>query len=532
MAETVIKQNQSIAPFFGDRMKVISGLDALGQQNTSDATYQMLMPGLNNVTIKVRYYSFFCWLLDTYSERIGSTNPEDFRRFIRKAEYLVALASLYEPEDATGVSGRDYASRQLEENPAVFDLSEGIYNDDGSTSDTYWNFSLGIFGQYYIGSMRDMALITSNQENDSVYIRTKSENDEWIDGVRLTKAFAANLSEKSRALFLESMEKEKIPREAVADLLPGFSIYNVPEGTDEQQLILEMLLQTDKPALSESTTYRRDSIKYMLEYAREKGVVANDRSFITHVFEQKGRHAGKEDDVLTGWYFYQFNEYWQYACAAILSGCLDYLSSFAPQPAPYEAFVKDVSGNVAKAMNETIPGTAESPLQDVIHAVGSDEAANYQSLRKAKELELVTGAFVLLFSLYKNNEAELDRLFKFGNKHGLIRSGSGIEYLSKRIQNYKQGPLADFFFTFLHKNILMRHQLVAYRKMGNGSQTTQKFLLEDHHIRFLGDMGPAYTGPRIGNLIRFLKELGILTSDGALTPSGEQLRKRLWNEND
>ncbi len=66
MASTqkVIKPNESIAPFFSERMTFIRGLDPLGLQNTSDATFTLLLPGLNNVTGRIRYYSFYCWLPD------------------------------------------------------------------------------------------------------------------------------------------------------------------------------------------------------------------------------------------------------------------------------------------------------------------------------------------------------------------------------------------------------------------------------------------------------------------------------------
>ena len=52
MASKVILNNESIVPFFGDRISFIRGLDPLGLQNSSDATFSQLLPGLNNVTGK------------------------------------------------------------------------------------------------------------------------------------------------------------------------------------------------------------------------------------------------------------------------------------------------------------------------------------------------------------------------------------------------------------------------------------------------------------------------------------------------
>ena len=36
-----------------------------------EATFQKLLHGLNNVTGRLRYYAFYCWLLDEYMAGIG-----------------------------------------------------------------------------------------------------------------------------------------------------------------------------------------------------------------------------------------------------------------------------------------------------------------------------------------------------------------------------------------------------------------------------------------------------------------------------
>ena len=41
------------------------GLDPLGMQNLGVALYQRLMPGISNVTLRMRYYGFYCWLGDS-----------------------------------------------------------------------------------------------------------------------------------------------------------------------------------------------------------------------------------------------------------------------------------------------------------------------------------------------------------------------------------------------------------------------------------------------------------------------------------
>ena len=80
--------------------------------------------------------------------------------------------------------------------------------------------------------------------------------------------------------------------------------------------------------------------------------------------------------------------------------------------------------------------------------------------------------------------------------------------------------ILDFIKEYIFKHIIYRHQYVAFRKIRGGYLSTQKFIIEDHHIRYLGNFEAAYTGPRIANLISFLKDLNILSSDNQLTEKG------------
>jgi hypothetical protein len=67
--------------------------------------------------------------------------------------------------------------------------------------------------------------------------------------------------------------------------------------------------------------------------------------------------------------------------------------------------------------------------------------------------------------------------------------------------------------------------------MRGGIQSTQKFIIEDHHIRYLGNFEPGFTGPRIGNLINYLRDLAMMDADNTLTDSGINLLIELTNGN-
>ena len=70
--------------------------------------------------------------------------------------------------------------------------------------------------------------------------------------------------------------------------------------------------------------------------------------------------------------------------------------------------------------------------------------------------------------------------------------------------------------------------MVALNKM-NATQSTEKFLREDGFIRFVSHIDFDFSNPRLGNLITFLKNLGIISKDGSeLTSNGLKLQKQLF----
>jgi hypothetical protein len=70
------------------------GLDPLGMQNAGVTLYQSLLPGISNVTLRMRYYGFYCWVSEAYA-RAGATDEfTAWRSWVRRAEALYALALL------------------------------------------------------------------------------------------------------------------------------------------------------------------------------------------------------------------------------------------------------------------------------------------------------------------------------------------------------------------------------------------------------------------------------------------------------
>jgi len=532
----VIKNNQSITPFFGERLSFIRGLDPLGLQNTSNTTFTLLMPGLNNVTGRIRYYSFYSWVLDQYSKVNGSTDPAIQKTFIRKAEYIIALSAQFYAGQSGSIPGSNYAKTEVQNQEIqVHDLNAGIYKPDGTTANTYWNYSWGAFGQYYIGSLRDIGIIISREDSE-VYARTNSQEDHFVSGEMLADAFDSNIPTEKKELFLQCLNQGSISEEQLEDLLPEFNLTHVPENTKEQELLIRLLLQKDIPLRieEESITLRKDSIRHLLQFVASQPEKFDDREFIYTAYNNKGKADKKREDSLVGWYYYQFNEFWHYANTSLFNGTLNFLEDHhGPNWVPLNQLIDDLANGVLKLfVEEKLVTDTNYTVEAVLHHLKADEYHYMEAASKRLKAEKVFYGLLMIFSQYLNHLEELALLKIYGDSNNLAKDGDGVTYFLGPFKTKQQIPLIQYIKEYLFKNIIYRHQYVAFRKTRGSTLSTQKFIIEDHHIRYLGNFDAGYTGPRIGNVISFLKDLSVITQDNALTPYGKDVLTQLSAKDD
>ena len=534
--EKVIKNNQSLIPFFGERMDFIRGLDPLGLQNTSDATFSMLLPGLNNVTGRIRYYSFYCWLLDEYAKRVGSTAPEAQRKFIRTAEYIIALCSQYYENGNGSIPGSNYANVQVQNEKNTFhDLNAGIFKPDGTTANTYWNYSWGAFGQYYIGSIRDIGIIIDRDSNGGVYARTNSLDRSFISGEMLADAFNQNVVSQ-KELFFECLSKGSATEEELRLLQTAFNLTQVPDKTVEQDLLSKLIIQKDYPLRieEEPSTLRNKTIYYLLKFIQSEPENFNDREFVYSAYSAKGLSNGELDVSLMGWYYYQFNEFWHFANTSIFNGTLDYLEDkHGPNWVPVNEFVDNLTEELMQSFAaENLLLNLTDSLQEIMNRVTENEFAYLHRIKDTSKVEKVKDGFQILFSQFRSNLDELLVLKEFGENNELAKEGEGAGYFLIQFKNKLDLPFISFIRDYIYKNIIYRHQYVAFRKIRGGGLSTQKFIIEDQHIRYLGNFDAGFTGPRIGSLISFLKDLNVITKENELTDFGLELLTQISPKND
>jgi len=505
----ILKDSKSFAPFLSTKLSFVRGLDPLGLSNTSDATFSMLLPGLNNVTGRIRYYSFYCWLLSQY-EALEIKKEQRF--FIRKAEYLVALIAQTFEKDITGIPGSNYAFKRYDEGTATFNLEEGVGSNSDTTEGTYWKYSWGAFGQYYLGSLRDIGLISEKSESIAVH------SDLRVSPQDLGRAFNQNLRKEDVQSFLKCISKGSVSRNELGELNTSFNLSKVPEGTEEEKLLLNLLLQLDHPTDREKKTiHRNTTIRQLLASIELNGKI-KDREFVVEAFNKRGVfETGKErNTTYFGWYYYQVNEFWTYANTAILNGLLhDLATEYQKSWVPIQRLTHDLSADLFVDGQRTFSEYLSEQEFD-LESLKSD-------IDQSSGGERVLHGFKMIFGLYQFIQPDLHSLHTYGLENNLLRSGNAPGYFTSVFKQESKSNLDAFIQGYLQQHIIQRHQMVAFRKMGSGTLSTEKFVVEEGLIRYIDNFEPAYTGPRIGNLLSFLKDLNIFSEEFELNSSGQEL---------
>lgn len=166
------------APFLSKHKDFAVGLNQLGMRNIGEQLFGALLPGLNNVSSRIRYYAFYCWLFNHYYsvEEKETAHENIYRPFLRKAELLLALIN----HDRIGIPGVTYANNEVAKGLPVFSLIEGT---GGGTQ--YWKNKWGIFGQYYVQSMVDIGLIHAvpNEEGKASSMYNSTEKGKELGNI-------------------------------------------------------------------------------------------------------------------------------------------------------------------------------------------------------------------------------------------------------------------------------------------------------------------------------------------------------------
>lgn len=510
---TKLQRKGSEYPFWGTNVNLITGLDPLGLQVTSEASYATMLTGISNLTNRIRYYGFYCWLVDLYFKTEIKGNQTEQNRFIRRSELLLAIMMQSERNHVTQVTGSNFANALVVKKPETYDLKAGA-DKDSDSKDLYWQYDSGAFGQYYFGALQALNLIVrfENEEGDTLFNITQPNPRQKVSGRQLADAFDELIPNKIRTLFLETVKNGVLKQDATAVFVKYFAIDLINPDSTEWQLYVDLLLDKDFPNIAAEEAFsfhRKETILSLLSIAQSEQQLYDWQHYISSCYEQKFTNS---NETSIGWYSYKLNEYWQYACGLIFFGILSYLKSLNS-----DVYLPNLIEDFTELTVVELKAENDIQLKDfIIKLTDNENSIIAQRNRNNKPQVNAKIGFELLLKVYNDNVEHLHQLGEYIAKKGIKRDGNMVDGLSA-ISNYSEDTLSDFIKSFLHSKIIYRHQYVALRKMGNGIKATNKFIIDDQMIRLIDVFDAYWTSPRMNALQYMLTDLQIVDSNKKIT---------------
>lgn len=212
----------------------IGGLDHLAVQAPCINLYGRMLPGITNVTDRARYYSFYPWIIWALEKR-GLHYGDEFIDLFRKADCLFTLIAARhtntwggDPDDhMTGTIGTQNMAEAITKIRSNESVTLSVHAAREGTK-RYFKNKLGGLGQYYLGVMRELSIMTGDQ-------REGIKNIKEIGG-SIAESFDLNVDGE---LFLRTLDEDTVSTEQL-DQLDSFCPCKLKASVSEHTKLLEL----------------------------------------------------------------------------------------------------------------------------------------------------------------------------------------------------------------------------------------------------------------------------------------------------
>lgn len=506
--------NQVKAPFLGKPHYPISGLDQLGLNLTSERIFDLILPGLNNVTQRIRYYSFYCWFFDWYAASIRNTSRSKQNSFLRRAEFLLALIAAHKEQG--GVPGITKALAVYENSDEIIDLKLGT--QEGSASEgSYWKNSRGVLGQYYISSIKQMGVLGDQGDKEGLYVRTDFDHQTKVSGKQLATAFTQN-TYNTIQVFTKAIESNSITKKDIELLSMDFNMLDIPHNSKEQHLLWRLFSGVDRPKESEETYFRKETIKLLLsninQYKKDEKYNQLNVPFSIYA---KGWNA---DYTTTEklWYFFILEQFWSVACTGSLDAFIKILDEQSSNNWIDEiTLINHIIDQVISLFETKEINTQTCLFFEIPSVEYTVEELVQLSKTESNPYTKIYFSLISIQKLFLENATSKVNLLKISKKFQ-IHTASSFLVASNDIDLKHNHTIKQFIRFFLTHYVINRHHFVALRKL-NATQNSAKFYREDGKIRLVDHFIYDYSSPRIHTLFDFMRDLKIINPETATLSS-------------
>ncbi|MBB4150506.1 hypothetical protein [Sphingobium scionense] len=482
------------------------GLDPLGMQNSGVLLYQSLLPGISNVTLRMRYYGFYCWLSETYARSAASSDFEAWRNWIRRAEALYALVSARAGEG--GVGGVEWANRRLAAAEPVIDFAAAASTDP--SQERYLRQSLGVFGGAYYTQMAEMGLFTENRHGIQVVTRDL--------GRRAADLFAQAVGTDCTKLLARKIAEARISIHELERLEPIVPSHISPDS--DECRFYETLLFAREASPAQSAKSRAATLGLILETARATGGRPGPEDVRWHLFDPPAEAlpAHLEDQRLS-WEAYQCQDLMQVASAALLAWAIAIINADGPGPTLSD-IRQEVVGHLSGHGEASFQASWRS-LRLSLDPLSFPYRAIWEELTNSRAAPVgrTVPAIMLMAALHQRLRARPD--LAGAATRGLPGRGAARSLRSELdwLESHESDTVADLIGDYVIERVVRRHSWVAMQKLRRQRDYTFLFEQRDGRLVFLSGYQPVATTPRLAPAIQFLEDIHLLDVEG-LTPLG------------
>jgi|JFJP01.1.fsa_nt_gi hypothetical protein len=518
--------DEKIEPFWAEFSSAASGRDPLAIQNSSVVIYTKMVVGITNVTNRIRYNGFFCWVFDTILQNIDKKNSlQEQIRYSRRAELLLAYMMVKNFEGITGVSGSAYAAKNLN---IVISLKNGA-DWESKTEDgpgLYWKFKQGVFGQYYSGVVHDLNLINHPNAQLDLNIFTLTEK-----GKELAKAFEENIPKEERDLFWSSVYSSSIQESELANL-KSFALHEIPEGSNERSFYERAILAADNRK-AEPTFNRSETIKLILAHLNKQneGVENLVSSFLRVNYHSHQSEGILKKDAATAWYLFEINELIHVAFEHFHACFLYFI----------ETYPTLLDQNIDALVNETLDAfklegslketDSIKQLADQIKSKEEDIYIAYDAMEKhfrSREFgTCLMHAVKTILHVHVNCNDQIEQLEEFAAapENNFNRIGYAMDLIDELVISQRALSVPAYMKAIIIKAINL-HTFSSYSKTRIGQSLVHNYMIEDHSVWRLRETLPNRTTPRLQNVLQYIMDIGWIKREGkvfAITEAGTKI---------
>ena len=510
-----------------------SGLDPLGLQAFPIELYQQLIPGLTNITVRPRFYSFYTWLcwINARNENLRITDDQEWRTFVRRSEAILTLASLRSGiDDAYGMPGVEWARKQ-EDTDQIVDVTVATDPEHyGNESKRYLKAPQGGFGQAYKPVLLNTLGLLAQADEHSIAVPSQDTGD------KLAEAFADNVGEAAK-VFLGCVETGKVSDNELQQIGQSFHPLSFSTDSNEWKQLSEVVLG-GLGGEPHAATSRMNSLRLFLETSRQSksssGWEFRWTAYSGYTSEGNAFNCpGQLRDQADKWQAYHTSDLFQLTIGALFQLTVDRIpNEGADESGLLDSMCRDLTHELSggdKAMTWAQFRASQKPTQnayDETNAASDFSLADqvYEAVSDYLMPKAFEGAIAALRLL-----AVLDQRMSLSEwpaakiLHELSSQRKSPKDIVAFLHKHESEPIADALNHLVREFVIKGHLTEAYRKLVGQNRFTFYFHIDNGRlIRSADGVALNYTTPRLDTTTNFLYDLRLIDDDG-ITPLGEEI---------